>query len=54
MARGDLRVLFMSGYTDGHFGVGAGTLPAGVRLLPKPFHVDDLLDHVRDTLDGAS
>jgi CheY-like chemotaxis protein len=51
-ARPDLKVLFMSGYTDGaiaHHGV----LEAGTAYLAKPFTVDTLAAKVRAVLDGT-
>jgi FixJ family two-component response regulator len=52
-ARPDLRVLFMSGYTDdaiGHHGI----LEPGVHFLQKPFATTSLLGKVREVLDGPS
>jgi two-component system cell cycle sensor histidine kinase/response regulator CckA len=49
--RPDLRVVFMSGYTDealGHHGV----LEPGTHFIQKPFASDDLLRVVRDALDA--
>jgi PAS domain S-box-containing protein len=49
-SRVDLRVLYMSGYTDdviGHHGV----LESGRRLIQKPFTARALLDSVRSALD---
>jgi len=49
--RPDLRVVFMSGYTDealGHHGV----LEPGTHFIQKPFASDDLLRMVRDVLDA--
>ena len=53
----ELRILYMSGYTGGS---GAGDvpdrfrLPAGTRLLPKPFTPATLLESVRACLSDAS
>lgn len=47
----DLRVLYMSGYTDGAIAHG-GVLDAGIEFLPKPFAPADLLARVRKLLDG--
>ncbi|MFQ5614405.1 MAG: GAF domain-containing protein, partial [Anaerolineae bacterium] len=49
--RPDLKILFISGYTDdaiAHHGV----LVPGVALLPKPFSLIDLAHKVRAALDG--
>jgi DNA-binding response OmpR family regulator len=50
---GDLRVLYMSGYTDDAI-VRHGVLAAGIDLLPKPFAVTQLLARVRGLLDRSS
>ncbi len=50
-ARPDMKVLYMSGYTDGaiaHHGV----LEPGVAYLPKPFTIDSLTGKVRAVLDA--
>ena len=50
-SRPDMKVLYMSGYTDGaiaHHGV----LEPGVAYLPKPFTIDSLTGKVRAVLDG--
>ena len=52
-AYGNLRVLYMSGYTDDAI-VRHGVLAAGIDLLPKPFAVAQLLARVRELLDRPS
>jgi two-component system cell cycle sensor histidine kinase/response regulator CckA len=47
--RPDVKVLFMSGYTDGAI-VDPGLLPAGSEFLQKPLAPDVLLDRVRKLL----
>jgi two-component system, cell cycle sensor histidine kinase and response regulator CckA len=47
----DLRVLFVSGYTDDAI-ARHGVLESGVELLPKPFTPTSLLRRVRAVLDG--
>jgi signal transduction histidine kinase len=42
--RPELKVLFMSGYTDG------GAIPEGAALLTKPFSPDELARRIRDVL----
>jgi DNA-binding response OmpR family regulator len=51
--RAGLRVLFMSGYTDGQLQEHGVLLP-GVTLLAKPFTPDQLVRRVRTALDGAA
>ncbi len=47
----DIRVLYMSGYTENAIGQD-GTLDAGVNLLQKPFSLPALKDRVREVLDS--
>jgi hypothetical protein len=51
-ARPDIKVLFMSGYTDEAMGL-HGVLAAGTRFIQKPFPADALLLKIREALDGA-
>jgi CheY-like chemotaxis protein len=47
----DLKVVFMSGYTDRAFAE-RQSLPEGSRYLPKPFSVEKLATQVREILDS--
>ena len=47
----DVRVLYMSGYTENAVGHD-GTLDAGISLLQKPFSLPALKDRVREVLDS--
>lgn len=52
-SRPDLKVIFMSGYTDdaiAHHGV----LERGINFIQKPFRPDELAKKVRQVLDGPS
>jgi two-component system, cell cycle sensor histidine kinase and response regulator CckA len=51
--RPDLRVIYMSGYTDDAI-VRHGVLEPGLAFLQKPFSVDRLLRRVREVLDGSA
>ena len=48
---GDMKVLFMSGYTDDAI-VRHGILRPGAQFLQKPFRLDAFLRKVREVLDG--
>ena len=49
-ARPEMRVLYMSGYTDGTIAQ-RGVLAPGISFLPKPFTIEDLTQRVREVLD---
>jgi signal transduction histidine kinase/CheY-like chemotaxis protein len=51
-ARPELKVLYMSGYTEEAI-LQHGMLSAGITLLQKPFSKDDLLRRVRDVMDSS-
>jgi CheY-like chemotaxis protein len=51
--RPELRVLYMSGYTDDAI-VRHGVLEAGTHFLAKPFTAPDLTRKVREVLDGGA
>ncbi len=50
-ARSQLKVLFMSGYTDNAI-VHHGVLDQGTHFLEKPFTVSSLAQRIREVLDG--
>jgi hypothetical protein len=50
--RPNTKILYMSGYTENVIGHN-GTLDAGVRLLQKPFTLQDLKNKVREVLDSS-
>ena len=52
-SRPDVKVLYLSGYTDDLIVHHGGALCAGAAFLQKPFTVDALFQKVRDVLDGA-
>jgi signal transduction histidine kinase/DNA-binding response OmpR family regulator len=51
-SRAEMKVLFMSGYTDDAV-MRQGVVSAGVRLLQKPFTLVGMARAVRDTLDAS-
>ena len=52
-ARPDLKVLYISGYTDDSI-FRHGVLEGGVAFLQKPFNLKDLAQKIRQVLDGES
>ncbi len=52
-ARPDLKVVFVSGYTEDHLQEGSGPLPNSV-FLPKPFSLNELTNVVRGQLSEAA
>ncbi len=50
--RPGMRVLYMSGYTDGELAT-HGALETGISILRKPFTRDDLLQRMEDILTGV-
>ncbi len=52
-ARPDIKILYMSGYTDDAIDK-HGTLDPGTHLITKPFSLTDLRRKVRELLDGNS
>ena len=50
IARPEIKVLYMSGYTNEAIGQ-HGVLDAGTQFIQKPFTADDLLQKVRQALD---
>jgi two-component system, cell cycle sensor histidine kinase and response regulator CckA len=54
-SRRDMRIIFMSGYTEGEFGVVPGeNLEPGTTLLQKPFELDSLALKIREVLQARS
>ncbi len=54
-SRPDMRVIFMSGYTEGEFGPVPGeNLRPGTTLLQKPFELDSLALKIREVLEARS
>jgi two-component system cell cycle sensor histidine kinase/response regulator CckA len=58
LSRPDLRILFMSGYTDDMIARASsdgrtGTLEAGLKLLQKPFTLESLASGVREVLQSG-
>jgi two-component system, cell cycle sensor histidine kinase and response regulator CckA len=54
-SRPDMKVIFMSGYTEGEFGAAPGeTRGPETRLLQKPFELDSLALQIRQVLEARS
>lgn len=54
-SRPDMRVIFMSGYTEGEFGAAPGEDGGpGTTLLQKPFELDSLALKIREVLEARS
>jgi len=54
-SRPDMKVIFMSGYTEGEVGsVSSGDLSPGATLLQKPFELDSLALKIRQVLEARS
>jgi len=53
--RPGMKVIFMSGYTEGEFGAGSGeNCGPGATLLQKPFELDALARRLREVLEARS
>ena len=53
--RPEMKVIFMSGYTEGEFGaVPSENLESGATLLQKPFELDSLALKIREVLEAPS
>jgi PAS domain S-box-containing protein len=54
-SRPDMKVIYMSGYTEGEFGAAPGEkLGPGTTLLQKPFELDSLALKIREVLQAKS
>jgi len=54
-SRPGMKVIFMSGYTEGEFGAAPGeTYGPGTTLLQKPFELDSLAGKLREVLEARS
>ena len=54
-SRPDMKIIFMSGYTEGEFDVVPGeNLGPGTTLLQKPFELDSLAVKIREVLEARS
>jgi hypothetical protein len=55
MSRPEMKVIYMSGYTEGEFGAVPGeNLGPGTTLLQKPFELDSLALKIREVLQAKS
>ena len=54
LSRSGMKVIFMSGYTEGEFGGGLGEVGAGTTILQKPFELDALAVKIREVLEARS
>ncbi|PYX49390.1 MAG: hypothetical protein DMG79_08855, partial [Acidobacteria bacterium] len=54
-SRRDLKVIFMSGYTEGEFGTSPEERRGpGITILQKPFELDALAGKIREVLQAQS
>ncbi len=54
-SRAGMKVIFMSGYTEGEFGAAPGeTYGPGITLLQKPFELDSLAGKLHEVLEARS
>jgi len=54
LSRPGMKVIFMSGYTEGEFGGALGEVGAGTTILQKPFELDALAVKIREVLEARS
>ena len=54
LSRPGMKVIFMSGYTEGEFGGGLGEVGAGTTILQKPFELDAIAVNIREDLEARS
>jgi len=54
LSRPGMKVIFMSGYTEGEFGGALGEVGAGTTILQKPFELDALAVKIREVLEAPS
>lgn len=53
-SRPQMKVIFMSGYTEGEFGAVPENSEAGTTILQKPFELDSLAGKIREVLNARS